>query len=99
MTHRSRIVCLVAMLMFLCATDARAFRPFDGTDAAVVNKGKIEIELGPSKYLREESARSLTAPATVVNYGFAPDWEGVVQGNIAHGISSEVPGTSLSGVG
>jgi len=66
MTRRSRIVCLAAMLLFLCAADARAFRPFDGTDATVADNGQLEIELGPPQYLREGSARSLIAPATVV---------------------------------
>ena len=27
--------------------EATAFRPFDGTDAAVVEANKIEVELGP----------------------------------------------------
>ena len=67
MTHRSRIVCLAAMLVFLCAADAGAFQPLDGTDAPVADKGQLEIELGPPQYLREGSARSLIAPATVVN--------------------------------
>jgi hypothetical protein len=99
MRRSSRIVCLSAMLLLLGAADARAFRPFDGTDAAVADTGQLEIELGPLQYLREGSARSLIAPAMVVNYGFASGWEGVVQGNIAHGLSGGVPGSSLSGAG
>src|SRR5438067_13836162 len=34
---------------------AWAYRPFDGTDAAVAETGEGEIELGPVEYLREGS--------------------------------------------
>jgi hypothetical protein len=74
---------------------AAAFRPFDGTDAAVADTGKVEIELGPIEYRREGAARSLFAPSTRVNYGFAPDWEAVVEGRIAHGLAGDVRGSGL----
>jgi hypothetical protein len=32
--------------------DVHAYRPFDGTDAAVAETGEMEIELGPVEYLR-----------------------------------------------
>src|SRR5205814_1895627 len=73
-----------------------AFRPFDGTDAAVADTGKVEIELGPVEYRREGATRTLFAPSTRVNYGFAPDWEAVVEGRIAHGLSGDIRGTGLS---
>jgi hypothetical protein len=65
MRHRDRVVTL-ATLLSLCAADAHTFRPFDGTDAAVVDTGQLEIELGPLQYLREGSAKSLIAPAAVM---------------------------------
>jgi hypothetical protein len=98
MRRRDRVVSLAALLS-LCAVDAHAFRPFDGTDAAVTDTGQLEIELGPLQYLREGSAKSLIAPATVINYGFAPGWEAVVEGSVAHGLSSDVSGTSLTSAG
>jgi hypothetical protein len=48
-----------------------AYRPFDGTDAAVADTGDVEIELGPVEYLREEAKHMLFAPDLRVNYGFA----------------------------
>jgi hypothetical protein len=43
---------------------ALAYRPFDGSDAAVAATGEIEIELGPVEYLREGAERTLFAPDT-----------------------------------
>jgi len=74
---------------------ARAFRPFDGTDTAVADTGKIEVELGPVEYRRESAARTLFAPSRRINYGFAPDWEAVVEGRVAHGLSGDSRGTGL----
>src|SRR5215475_12824696 len=73
---------------------AEAYRPFDGTDAAVAGTGEIEIELGPVEYLREGADRTLLAPDVKINYGFAPGWEASLEGEVAHGLTA-VPGTSL----
>ena len=70
-----------------CAT-AQAYRPFDGTDAAVAAPGEMEIELGAVEYLREGSERTLFAPNVRLNYGFAPGWEAVLEGTIAAALTS-----------
>lgn len=75
-----------------------AYRPFDGTDAAVADPGEMEIELGPG-YLREGSARALIAPAVVFNLGFAEGWEAVFDGQVEHGLSAANKGSSLVGDG
>ena len=41
--------------------NALAYRPFDGTDAAVAEPGQVEIELGPAQYLQIGSERTLVA--------------------------------------
>jgi hypothetical protein len=74
---------------------AQAYRPFDGTDAAVAQTGEIEIELGPIEYLREGEDRTLFAPDYRVNYGFASGWEASVEGKAAYGLSGGVPGAGL----
>jgi hypothetical protein len=61
---------------------AHAYRPFDGTDAAVVDEHEFELELGPVQYAREGSAKSLVAPALVGNYGLAGDREVVLEGKV-----------------
>lgn len=59
---------------------ALAYRPFNGTDAAIAPKGELEIELGPLGYLSEGSRRSLIAPGVIFNWGFSPRWEVVLEG-------------------
>ena len=54
---------------FACwCSAAQAYRPFDGTDAAVVETGEVEIELGPVGYLRAGADRTLSVP----NLGLKP---------------------------
>ena len=77
--------------------EAAAFRPFDGTDAAVADKGEMEIELGPVGYLRDGADRTLIAPATRFNYGFAERWEAVLEGQWQHGLTGSTKRSSLVG--
>jgi hypothetical protein len=76
---------------------ALAYRPFDGTDAAVTDEGEMEIELGPAEYLREGSERTLIAPAVTLNYGFAEGWEAVIESEATHGLSADAKRSSLVG--
>ncbi|MGD0526326.1 MAG: hypothetical protein ABSE49_14335 [Polyangiaceae bacterium] len=72
---------LVASLVAGAATfapDALAYRPFDGTDADVAETGNFELELGPVHYYAQADRHYLIAPATVLNLGFLPRWELVV---------------------
>jgi hypothetical protein len=57
---------------------ASAYRPFDGTDAAVADIGEVEIEFQPAGILNTGSAKALSD--AVFNYGFADRWEFVLQG-------------------
>ena len=47
------ILALAALLALGCGT-ALAYRPFDGTDAAVAGTGEVEVELGPVEYFAKE---------------------------------------------
>src|SRR3954462_10869089 len=77
---------------------ASAYRPFDGTDAAVAKKGEMEIELQPAGRLRDEGGTSLIAPAWVVNYGLSEGWEAVLEGQGQTPLSPSGP-TSLTAAG
>jgi len=67
-----------AVVVF-AAAPARAYRPFDSTDADVAARGEIELELGPVGYLRQ-GGTNFVAPTAIFNLGFVEDWELVLQG-------------------
>jgi hypothetical protein len=60
------------------AAPALAYRPFDGTDAAVADVGEVEIEFQPAGAFRAGSTKPLSE--AIFNYGFAERWELVLQG-------------------
>lgn len=68
------------VVLLLVPYVGEAYRPFDSTDASVVDVGVLELEVQPVGYLREGSSDSLVTPAVVANVGVAPDWEVVLQG-------------------
>ena len=90
--------CLMVLMMW--PDNSFAYRPFDSTDAAVADVGELEIELGPVEFRRTEAERTLIAPAYVINYGFAKNWELVVEGQAEHPLASaENTNTTLVGNG
>jgi len=70
---------------------ASAYRPFDGTDAAVADEGQFEIELQPAGVSKDASGTTLIAPATRFNYGFAKNWEAVLEGQVETPLSPSGP--------
>jgi len=72
------LVAPVVLSLGTFAPDAHAYRPFDGTDADVAETGNFELELGPVHWYSQSERHSLIAPATVLNVGFLPRWELVI---------------------
>jgi hypothetical protein len=66
---------LASTLLLFSARDAAAYRPFDGTDAAVAAQGDFELELGPAHFYALGDRHYLLAPATVLNFGLVKDLE------------------------
>jgi hypothetical protein len=91
-------VSLIVVGVVAWSTSAFAYRPFDGTDAAVAEPGEIEIEFQPFGITRVPSQTTLIAPATVINFGFAKDWEAILQGQVETPLSPGGP-SSLSAAG
>jgi hypothetical protein len=88
----------IASGLAVWSAPALAYRPFDGTDAAVAAPGEVEIELQPAGRLRDQTGTSLIAPATVFNYGFSEGWEAVLEGQCQTPLSPSGP-TSLTAAG
>lgn len=76
-----------------------AYRPFDGTDAAVAELGEIEIELQPAGVMREGGETTLIAPAAIINIGFEKHWELVLQGQGQFPLSNSEESASFAGAG
>jgi hypothetical protein len=87
-----------AVTLGLFAHPAAAYRPFDGTDAAVANLNEVEIELQPAGSLQKGSQSTLIAPEVVYNYGFAERLEMVLQGQMETPLASGGP-SSLAATG
>ncbi len=52
-----------------------AYRPFVSTDAAVAEKGEVEIELGLFGISHDEGIDEITVPSLILNYGISKSWE------------------------
>jgi hypothetical protein len=63
---------------------AWAYRPFDSTDPAVADPGEFEVELSPAGFRHDDSGPTWISPSARLNYGFAKDWEVVLEGQAEH---------------
>jgi hypothetical protein len=63
---------------------AWAYRPFDSTDPAVADAGAFEIELSPVSFRHDDEGPTWISPSARLNYGFAEDWEVVLEGQAEH---------------
>src|SRR5438552_18888617 len=79
--------CLACLCLTATVMPASAYRPFDGTDAAVAEKGKMEIEMQPAGILKDVSGTTLIAPAARFNYGLTETWEAVLEAQMEHPLS------------
>lgn len=92
-----RTVCIAGLLLYWSAK-AFAYRPFDGTDAAVADPGETEVELQPAGAQWSRDQNLLIAPAVVYNHGLSKNWEAVLEGQVQTPFSPSGP-ASLSADG
>jgi hypothetical protein len=96
----SSLTCVMVIgVAMVGSTASFAYRPFDGTDAAVADPQEVEIELEPAGVLRQSARTSLIAPFTIFNYGFAKNWEFVFQGQGQFPLVNSDENASINGVG
>ena len=72
------VAALGAAFVSFLSSPARAYRPFDGTDADVAELGEFELELGPTHWYNQAGQNYLIAPATVLNFGIFENTELVI---------------------
>jgi hypothetical protein len=66
---------LAGARLLVLTPPARAYRPFDGTDAGVAPTRRLEVELGPLEYIRVGSERQLASPELALSYGAGSGFE------------------------
>ncbi len=76
------IVILMTIIMMGNASTAYAYRPFDSTDAAVVEKGETEIEIGLYNFTDDNGLDEINTPSLIFNYGLTDTWELVAEFDI-----------------
>src|SRR6516164_4622692 len=99
LSARSLVALVAGTAVVAGSTAAFAYRPFDGTDAAVADVHEVEIELQPAGTLRQDSQTTLIAPHVVYNYGFEKNWELVVEGLGQFPLTNSDDNPSLADVG
>jgi hypothetical protein len=87
------------VLPAIWCSPASAYRPFEGTDAAVADTGELEVELQPAGFLKQGADKTLVAPAWVVNIGISQGWEAVFQGQGQFPLGSSDERASFAGAG
>jgi len=97
--NRYVLVSVGCVCLALWPAPSSAYRPFDATDAAVADLGELEIEFGPVQFRRSAGETTVIAPAYVFNYGFAKDWEVVLEGQAEHPLAGEDTRSRLVGNG
>ena len=103
LTDRSLFISQLAAALVLLGvaaapTPALAYRPFDGTDAAVAPSGELEVELQPAGAQHEHGTQALIGPWTVLNFGLSDEWEAVFEGRGETPLSTAGP-TELTTAG
>lgn len=78
---RTRALAVAALAStLLWPFSAAAYRPFNGTDAAVAARSELQVELAPIGFIHEGPDRTLVAPSANVSWGFADRNELVLEG-------------------
>jgi hypothetical protein len=90
---------LACLALAVFCRPAAAYRPFEGTDAAVADYGEVEVELQPAGVEKQGGQTTLVGPDWVVNLGIAEGWEAVFQGQGRFPLGSSDERPSLAGAG
>ena len=76
--------CLLLLGLLMAPAPAWCYRPFESTDADVVERGETEVELGYFNWQRSEGEDTFITPQIVYNYGLSDTWELVAEFEVEH---------------
>jgi hypothetical protein len=83
MLNVSKIFLLLGLQLFV-TTKSWGYRPFESTDADVIDAKEIEIELGYFNWMRADGENSYVTPQFVFNYGLTDRLELVAEFEVEH---------------
>src|SRR4051812_42866360 len=90
MRSSSTFALLMLGAVVLLSPEVHGYRPFDLTDADVVEHREAEIELGPVAFARSRDELVLVAPSLILNYGILPRLELVLEGKNERSLRSSL---------
>jgi hypothetical protein len=74
--RRSLAVASIITAVLLAPATARAYRPFDGTDADVAEAKTVEVEVAPAEVLvGQEGSHAFRAPSLALSFGLGGGYE------------------------
>ncbi len=78
---------IVAVIVASAPLRALAYRPFVSTDAAVADRGEVEIEFGYAGFRRSDAGTTIVAPTVIANIGLGRGLEAVAEFKLVNDVS------------
>lgn len=78
---------IVAVIVASAPLRALAYRPFVSTDAAVADRGDVEIEFGYAGFRRSDGRTTIVAPTVIANIGLGRGLEAVAEFELVNDLS------------
>lgn len=77
MLKNLQVLTIAIVILSFCSftPSVFAYRPFVSTDAAVAEKGELEIEVGLFGISHDKGTDEITVPSLILNYGLFKNWE------------------------
>ncbi len=78
---------IVVVIVSSAPSRALAYRPFVSTDAAVADRGEVEIEFGYAGFRRSDGRTTIVAPTVIANIGLGRGLEAVAEFKLVNNLS------------
>src|SRR5438552_18217190 len=87
LARRRSVLLVLGVIVISSAPYALAYRPFVSTDAAVADRGEVEIEFGYAGFRRTDGHTAIVAPTVIANIGFGRGLEAVAEFKLVNDVS------------
>src|SRR5437763_14643385 len=87
LARRRSVLLVLGVIVISTPPDALAYRPFVSTDAAVADRGEVEIEFGYAGFRRTDGHTAIVAPTVIANIGLGRGLEAVAEFKLVNDLS------------